>query len=183
MDNGEEEVDDIDMALNQLKQEEKEESHFIQKRLSSDFQKAKSVQTQKKIFDLFLHQRILMQGLLQKANKMPTHLIIDQFRSRSKTIDHNIIECKKGLKKHLKDLVKLQKQLFTISETKIDLALPESESDLYLTVDRNFDQILPFVNETIDRWNSRTTTAKNLGAKSKQFGKTILEQVESILNE
>ena len=49
---------------------------------------------------------------------------------------------------------------------------------------------MPFVEETIDRWNNRTMMIKNLQSggsgknqKSKAFGKTILEQVNSILHE
>jgi ribosomal protein S21 len=55
-DNGE----DIDKALKQLKQDEEQESKFQQERVSSEIEKAKSIRVQKKIFDQFLHQRILM---------------------------------------------------------------------------------------------------------------------------
>ena len=114
-----------------------------------------------------------MQGMLQKANKMPTTAILDAFKSQI-TISHNLLECKRGIKKHLKDLIKLQKALFTISETKIDIEVPKGD-EIFEAVDKNFERVLPFVNETVDRWNSRTMLAKNLGQKSKSFGKTILE--------
>ena len=61
-----------------------------------------------------------------------------------------------------------------------------SADKLFKVIDGNFQEMMPFVEETIDRWNNRTMMIKNLGgnqSKSKAFGKTILEQVNSIFNE
>lgn len=160
--------------------------------MSSELQKAKSVQTQKKLFDQFLHQRILMQKMLQYANKLPAKEVLDKFTQQSKNLELNMLAGRRGLKKHLKDLVKLQKQLFSLSETSIKVkTAPEKKEDitgeeLFTIIDANFQEMLPFVKETVDRWNSRTTLIKNVkGAhsKSKAFGKTILEQVHSMLDE
>eukprot|EP00347_Sterkiella_histriomuscorum_P006693 403351797 len=189
--------DNLDMALNQLKQEEKEDSKYIQKRMSSDIQKAKSVKTQKKIFDQFLHQRILMQKLLQHGNMLPTADMLELFVKHSKSTEINALSCKRNIKRHLKDQIKLQKQLFHLSETSIKLQEVQSTKDnsdnedisadkLFKVIDGNFQEMMPFVEETIDRWNNRTMMIKNLGgnqSKSKAFGKTILEQVNSIFNE
>ena len=46
-----EEDQDIDLALKQLKEEEKNESQYVAKRHSTEVEKAKSVKTQKKLFD------------------------------------------------------------------------------------------------------------------------------------
>lgn len=104
----------------------------------------------------------------------------------------NLQACKRNIKKQLKDQVRLQKQLFMISETSIKLKTIDEQSEdtksqeIYKILDHNFSQMMPFVEETVDRWNSRTMMIKSLSGnsqKSKAFGKTILEQVNSILNE
>ena len=59
--------------MKQLKDEEKDETNFIQQRVTSEVEKGKSVRIQKKVFDQFLHQRILMQKLLQTANRLPSN--------------------------------------------------------------------------------------------------------------
>ena len=44
----------------------------------------------------------------------------------------------------------------------------------------------PYLEETIDRWNSRTQIMKNIASKGQQnkvFNKTILEQVNQLLND
>lgn len=193
---GKAQMDDLDVALNQLKQEEKEESKFIQKRLSSEVQKAKSVRTQKKLFDNFLHQRILMQKLLQHANKLPSSKeILDKFVARSPASEMNLLSCKRNLKGYLKQQVKLQKMLFKLSETSVTISeLPEFKSkatastrdnsdaekeedkkltanEIFKTVDANFKEMLPFVEETVDRWNSRTMIIKSLQSGSGAKGK------------
>ena len=78
-DNGE----DIDKALKQLKQDEVQESKYQEERVSSEIEKAKSIRVQKKIFDQFLHQRILMQRLVTGANRMPSNGVIKAFAKKS----------------------------------------------------------------------------------------------------
>lgn len=48
-----------------------------------------------------------MQKMLQYANKLPTRDIIANFAKESNTLEFNMLACKRGMKKHLKDLVKL----------------------------------------------------------------------------
>jgi hypothetical protein len=47
-----------------LKKDEEQESKYQQERVSSEIEKAKSIRVQKRVFDQFLHQRILMQKLI-----------------------------------------------------------------------------------------------------------------------
>ena len=53
--------------------------------------------------------------------------------------------------------------MFKLSETQIDIEeLPTSSEDdlsadeLWRTIDSNFSNTLPFVEETIEKWNTRT---------------------------
>jgi hypothetical protein len=48
-------------------------------RASTEVEKGKSVRVQKKIFDQFLHQRILMQKLLTGANRLPKGEVLKGF--------------------------------------------------------------------------------------------------------
>lgn len=141
--------------------------------------------------------------------------ILDKFVAKSPATELNLLSCKRNLKAYIKQQVKLQKSLFKLSETSVSIAeLPEFKSkatastrdnsdvekeedkrltanEIFKTVNANFKEMLPFVEETVDRWNSPTMIIKNLqsgsGAKGKQqskaFGKTILEQVNSLVNE
>jgi hypothetical protein len=43
-----------------------------------------------------------------------------------------------------------------------DLGNESTTDSLFKIVDHNFSQVLPFVEETIDRWNSRTQTLKSI---------------------
>jgi hypothetical protein len=66
----------------------------------------------------------------------------------------------------------------------------ESTADsIFSLIDSNFSQVLPFVEETIEKWNSRTQMIKNINSSSAQINKsvasnrTILEQVNSLVME
>jgi hypothetical protein len=60
--------------------------------------------------------------------------------------------------------------LFTLSETTVkvktfpedDIGNESTTDSLFKIADHNFSQVLPFVEETIDRWNSRTQTLKSI---------------------
>ena len=77
--------------------------------------------------------------------------------------------------------------MFKISETsRIDISQPDIEASsdqLWETLDSNFSSTLPFLEETIDKWNSRTklasTQTKNAG--SSVFNATIIQQVNALL--
>lgn len=164
-DNGE----DIDKALKQLKQDEEQESKYQQERVSSEIEKAKSIRVQKKIFDQFLHQRILMQKLATGANRMPSSSVIKAFSKKSEKIDAGLKNSKREIKSYIKDLTRIQKDLFTLSETTVKVkSFPDEEGNestadsLFKIVDHNFSQLLPFAEETIERWNSRTQTLKSI---------------------
>ena len=165
-DNGE----DIDKALKQLKQDEVQESKYQEERVSSEIEKAKSIRVQKKIFDQFLHQRILMQRLVTGANRMPSNGVIKAFAKKSEKVDAGLKNSKREIKSYIKDLTRIQKDLFTLSETTVKVkTFPEEDQSnesttdsLFRIVDHNFSQVVPFVEETIDRWNSRTQTLKSI---------------------
>jgi len=165
-DNGE----DIDKALKQLKQDEVQESKYQEERVSSEIEKAKSIRVQKKIFDQFLHQRILMQRLVTGANRMPSNGVIKAFAKKSEKVDAGLKNSKREIKSYIKDLTRIQKDLFTLSETTVKVkTFPEEDQNnesttdsLFRIVDHNFSQVVPFVEETIDRWNSRTQTLKSI---------------------
>jgi len=165
-DNGE----DIDKALKQLKQDEVQESKYQEERVSSEIEKAKSIRVQKKIFDQFLHQRILMQRLVTGANRMPSNGVIKAFAKKSEKVDAGLKNSKREIKSYIKDLTRIQKDLFTLSETTVKVkTFPEEDQSnesttdsLFRIVDHNFSQVVPFAEETIDRWNSRTQTLKSI---------------------
>jgi hypothetical protein len=96
-----------------------------------------------------------------------------------KDIGEKITSCKRNLKQYIKDCTRIQKDLFKLSDTTVEIKCiknDEARSDndeedletsadttaIYKTLDENFANVLPFVEETIDRWNSRTHILKNL---------------------
>ena len=56
--------------------------------------------------------------------------------------------------------------MFEVSETSIKMGFPESEDPsldhLWRQLDSNFGKCLPFIEETVDRWNQRTKILGNL---------------------
>jgi Apoptosis antagonizing transcription factor len=105
-----------------------------------------------------------MQRLVTGANRMPTRGVINAFCNKSGKIDAGLKNSKREMKGYIKDLTRIQKDLFTLSETTVKVkSFPEEDQtnesttdSLFRIVDHNFSQVLPFVEETIDRWNSRT---------------------------
>lgn len=101
---------------------------------------------------------------------MPASAIIKEFAKKSEKIDAGLKNSKREIKSYIKDLTRIQKDLFTLSETTVKVkTFPEDDQDnesttdsLFRIVDHNFSQVLPFVDETIDRWNSRTHTLKSI---------------------
>ena len=84
--------------------------------------------------------------------------------------------------------------MFKLSETQIELQTVDPEVDsvstgeLWNTLDSNFAKTLPYINETIEKWNSRTKLINNLGhatqskkQQSSVFNATIVEQVNSLM--
>lgn len=163
--------DDLDAALRQLKAEEKEEAAYVQERVVSEVDKGRAVRVQKRLFDQFLHQRILMQKLLSTANRLPANL--DAFTK----VKSSVTAARRDVKAYLKDSVRLQKALFELSETAIEVEEPQ-DTKLFEGIDANFQRMLPFVEDTIDKWASRTQILKGKGPS-----KSIIEQVYSLMNE
>ena len=78
-DDNEDEEGGLDAALRRLKEEEAEAQDVQRERASTEVEKGKSVRVQKKVFDQFLHQRILMQKLVTSANRLPTGPVLKAF--------------------------------------------------------------------------------------------------------
>lgn len=78
-DDDEDEEGGLDAALRRLKEEEAEAQDVQRERASTEVEKGKSVRVQKKVFDQFLHQRILMQKLVTSANRLPTGPVLKAF--------------------------------------------------------------------------------------------------------
>jgi protein AATF/BFR2 len=164
----EDEEGGLDAALRRLKEEEAEAQDVQRERASTEVEKGKSVRVQKKVFDQFLHQRILMQKLVTSANRLPTGPVLKAFSQRSTKIDTSLKKCRREVKAYIKDTIKVQRELFKLSGTTIKIKeVPEDDEEstadsLYKTLDSNFTSMQPFLEETVDRWNSRTQMLKTL---------------------
>lgn len=60
--------------------------------------------TQKKVFDTILHQRILMQKLVNNAGKLPSNPLLAAFSNASATLNLSLQTSKRELKKRIKEL-------------------------------------------------------------------------------
>jgi protein AATF/BFR2 len=164
----EDEEGGLDAALRRLKEEEAEAQDVQRERASTEVEKGKSVRVQKKVFDQFLHQRILMQKLVTSANRLPTGPVLKAFSQRSSKIEGSLKKCRREVKAYIKDTIKVQRELFKLSGTTIKIKeVPEDDEEsttdtLYKTLDSNFSSMQPFLEETVDRWNSRTQMLKTL---------------------
>ncbi len=61
--------------------------------------------------------------------------------------------------------------MFMLSGTEVHVEETEEDSTadtIYKRLDSNFSVIVPFVEETVDRWNSRSQLLKSTGHKSAQ---------------
>ena len=78
--------------------------------------------------------------------------------------------------------------MFKVSETKVSLDYPTEDStedespaekneistdQLWSSLDDNFSKCLPFIEETVDRWNSRTQLLGNLKQANKKNKDTV----------
>jgi protein AATF/BFR2 len=171
-DDEEDEEGGLDAALRRLKEEEAEAQDVQRERASTEVEKGKSVRVQKKVFDQFLHQRILMQKLVTSANRLPTGPVLKAFSQRSTKIETSLKKCRREVKAYIKDTIKAQRELFKLSGTTIKIKeVPEDDEEstadsLYKTLDSNFTSMQPFLEETVDRWNSRTQMLKTLNQGS-----------------
>ena len=69
------------------------------------------------------------------------------------------------MKAYIKDMTKLQKSLFEISETSVKVKTIDGNEELktmFNILDSNFKSMQPFIEETVDRWNQRTVLIKNM---------------------
>lgn len=135
-----------------------------------------------------------MQKLLTSAARLPQQPLLSAFTDASASLNLSLQTSKRELKKRIKELQWLQKQMFRISETNVKLKYPADEleegkeeqslDELWSKLDKNFSITLPFVEQTIDRWNNQTQLLGNLKQSSKKtshFSQTIISQVNSLL--
>ena len=130
-----------------------------------------------------------MQKMVAGGAKLPFSF---ENYQKKEGISMGLLKAKRGLKSYLKDSIKVQKELFALSETEVKFEVPQESEDeltadtLYSALDKNYLELHPFLEETVDRWNQRTQIMKNLNttnSKNKAFNKTILEQVGGILDD
>ena len=87
--------------------------------------------------------------------------------------------------------------MFKVSETKVELDYPSDDSSkddvemtteqLWKSLDANYSKCLPFIEETVERWNNRTQLLGNLKQSSKKgketvFNATIVQRVRSMMS-
>lgn len=172
----------LDEILDKLHSNVHEENAEDEKQLSTDIQKAKSVRMQKKICDQFLHQRILLQKPMTFLTKFPqSEELIQKMDSSFKS---KLTHSKRQTKQHIKNLQSIQKDLFKISETSIKLQEIDEEDSthkIWKSLDSNFSKVIPFAEQTIEKWNSRNQQISM--QKNKQFNKSVVEQVQTIVKD
>lgn len=81
--------------------------------------------------------------------------------------------------------------MFKVAETNISFKFPGEElkdadevttDALWTHLNNNFGQTLPFIEQTIDRWNTQTQILGNLKKSDKShFSQSIVIQVNSLL--
>lgn len=62
-----------------------------------------------------------MQKGVVAAKKFPSKDALKQFCEGSEEIKTSSIECRRGLKRHIKDVVTTQREMFRLAETQIEL--------------------------------------------------------------
>jgi hypothetical protein len=125
-----------------------------------------------------------MQKLVTNASRLPTNPLLSAFADASANLNLSLQTSKRELKKRIKELSWLQKQMFKVAETNISLKYPIEElkqsedittEDLWNKLNQNFNQSLPFVEQTIDRWNNQTQILGNLKKTDKShFSQSIV---------
>jgi hypothetical protein len=109
-----------------------------------------------------------MQKLVTNANRLPAGPVLKAFSLRSTKIEGSLKKCRRDVKTYIKDTIKVQRELFKLSGTTIKIKeFPEDDEEstadtLYKTLDSNFTNMQGFLEETVDRWNSRTQMLKSL---------------------
>ena len=119
--------EELDAALDMVVQAKTEESKITQTKQATDVEKAEAVQTQKKVFNTILQQRILMQKMLIASNKLPQRESLKLFAKSNEMVQESAVSCKRSLKKFMKELQSVQSTMFKLSETKIELAPVDTE--------------------------------------------------------
>ena len=76
-----------------------------------------------------LHQRILMQKMVQGAKRLPDASLLNKFGDHSAQLSTNMSTCRRNLKSHIKELQAIQKGMFKVAELKINLNYPVDEND------------------------------------------------------
>lgn len=110
--------------------------------------------------------------------------MLSKFEKKNKRIAKGTIACRRALKSHIKDIQLLQQHMYKISETKADLLYPSDDTTeddpldkLWKKLEKNWDVSVPFIEQTIDKWSSRTQLLSNLSLKKKSntvFNTTIV---------
>lgn len=143
-----EEDDDVE-ELDDLEEEDKKFSEKVKENTQGDIDRAEAVKVQQKIYENLLFQRILCQKAITKSNKLESNT--EEAKDLETALENNI-----------KSLIEAQASI-------LNEEAPSSE-DLFSAAEEQFTQFtLPYCQDQIDRWNSKTQVQAqiNKGKKAK----------------
>lgn len=164
--------------LNKLEKIEKQDTNYkekIMKQNKEDYQKAKTVKAQKKIFEAIVGQRMVIQNNLTKANQFPQSELYAQFEESKK----NEVE---QLKLSLKENITSLNDICVMLGKRINVNMKTFQSDdtnMLEQIDKNYEKMIPSCEELIQKWHSRTqvnTSILNEKLSKKNVALSALQQ-------
>ena len=99
---------------------------------------------------------------MSASKRLPDSSLIDKFTDHSAKLSTNVLACRRNLKAHIKDLQSIQKNMYILSETPVKLNYPAEDQQVDTTemlwkhLDANFTKSLPFIEQSVNKWNNRT---------------------------
>lgn len=192
---------DLEQEYNQLQQEEAETMKVLQQHRDAQRKKGLAVYAQQRIWDGALEIRILLQRVLQGANRFPR----SKARNTIKKLDPQLYSGLQGVANMaagaLEDVLGLlsaierQNPALLESGSMIESSKQPSKNkmtgrkrtieELWGRLDDAYNRFIPFRDAAVDRWHRKTMLASGTAARGglKVLNQTISSQVKMLMQD
>lgn len=172
---------EIEAALGEIQQEDKEQETIIKKSKEvNEMKKGKQVVAQRKLLDSFLGIRILLQKFLTIANKLPQSDTYPLFQNTNPQITEKYQEAINNTKKFIETTLSIQSTISQESEISTKIPAITVEGSTWTAIKANKESIKDNLYDVIENWMNKTQLYVNAKLKNsmKTLGAHPLRQAE-----
>ena len=181
------EMDALEREMNEVEAAEAHAAEELKERAAKEYRKAQCVKAQKKLWNASLESRILMQKVIQGANRLPGPEIHECFEDVDPAIAQDMEAVVLDAQRTLSDICAI---LDALSDQHPDIQIgskkrkaPSSSLNAcWESLDERYQSFAPFRDAALDRWHRKTMLSSS-GSNMKVLNQGISKQVALLMKD